>query len=161
MTDCAKELAVLEIARSIAAYPPASNKHYGKAGGARQAYVDWNLIFSLRSALESLDRRSRSKVPRTPTGDQIYNVCRYLAWLSDGLARSAGTPGLENAGWYVSICATDPSFAQAVSERGASAVIDDPSKFNPMTNGCLSYRAANGQILYPSEARTLSGKADN
>lgn len=95
-----------------------------------------------------------------PTGDEIHRVCVYLAKLAEGMFRGSGVPGIENAGVYVSVCATDPEFCDAVAERGPWAVVDDVRKFDAMRNGCLSYQATNGQIVTPAQARALSGEPD-
>ena len=95
-----------------------------------------------------------------PTGDEIHRVCRYIAQLAEALFWGSGEPGLENAGTYVSVCATDPEFADAVVKSGSSAMIDNLGKFDAMLNGCLSYRTKDGRILTPAEARALSGVAD-
>lgn len=96
----------------------------------------------------------------SPTGDEIHRVCEYLAGISDSLSQGAGTDGIGNAGTFVSVCACDPDFSAAVAKSGLSAIIDHPQQFNAMTNGCLSYEAASGEVLYPSEARKRHGVRD-
>ena len=59
------------------------------------------------------------------------------------------------------MCAFDPYFAAAFAESGNGAIVDSADGvYDAKRNGCLSYRAINGQILTPATARALDGSPD-
>lgn len=93
-----------------------------------------------------------------PTPEEIHKVCKYIAEMANAMGHQSGVPGLEVAGITVSVCATDPVFAEAFAKKGNGAIIDaDKETYCAIFNGCLSYRAINDEILHPFEARERMG----
>ncbi len=99
--------------------------------------------------------------PKPPTKEELIKVCQWIAYIADGTSVVAGVAGDELAGQIVSVASCDPEYADTLSRTGSFVDASFSGQgFDPMRNGCLSYTAGTGEILYPSEARAREGSPD-
>lgn len=83
------------------------------------------------------------------------DIVRRIAHVADAVGFQAGEPAMEIAGQIVSVLAANPEHVDRFLREGAELFLDGTLN---VENGCLTYRAAGGAILSPSDLRRRMGK---
>jgi len=78
----------------------------------------------------------------------IADFIEHLAVRSEAFAFQAGVGGMETAGHLISYLAENPKHLEPFLVGGFMELPDDW-----IVRGCLNYRALNGKITHPQQAR--------
>jgi hypothetical protein len=81
--------------------------------------------------------------------EEITAFVRQVAQSAHAISLQAGVGGMETAGAIISYLAAHPEHIATFMENGST--IDLPDDW--IDGGCLTWHAANGKIVHPSEAR--------
>lgn len=86
--------------------------------------------------------------------DRAKAIIDKIAEVANIVGDGAGEPAMELAGQFVSVLRANPEHIDRFLKDGVELVFD--GTLNP-ENGCLTYRAINGNILSPAELRRRKG----